>query len=347
MEIQENISLAPLTTLRLGGRARFYVDALNEGDLREALEYGRKQVLKIAVIGGGSNLIVPDDGFDGLVIRAGCGQAIHTEHEDGGYLLRADAGVGWDAFVRDTCELGLWGVECLAGIPGLTGASPVQNIGAYGQEVASTIRTVRALDRTTLEFVELSVAECGFAYRHSIFNSSARGKYVITRVDFFLAADSKPNLSYADLATLRDRDVKPLEVYSLVRLVRSAKGMLLNAKSADTDFLSVGSFFRNPVVPAEQVVRIGAKAGEGVRVPQWPLASGEVKLAAAWLVEQAGFAKGFTLGQVGISHLHALALVNRSGNASAADLFALRDAIMDGVERKFGVRLEQEPMLLA
>lgn len=346
MEIQENISLAPLTTLQLGGRARFYVDAVNEADLREALEYGRGQGLKIAVIGGGSNLIVPDEGFDGLVIRAACGQAIHTEPEDGGYLLRADAGVGWDAFVLDACRLGLAGVECLAGIPGLTGASPVQNIGAYGQEVASTIRTVRALDRMTLEFVELSAKECGFAYRHSIFNSSARERYVITRVDFFLASGAEPNLSYADLAPLRGKAATPLEVYEFVRGVRVAKGMLLEPNAEDTDFLSVGSFFRNPVVSAELVTRIGAEAGEGVKVPQWPLATGEVKLAAAWLVEQAGFAKGFTLGPVGISHRHALALVNRSGNASAADLFALRDAIVDGVERKFGVRLEQEPVVL-
>ncbi len=347
MEIQDNISLAPLTTLHIGGRARFYVDAVSEAELRNALEYGRDRGLKIAVLGGGSNLIVPDAGFDGLVIRAACGQAIQTEHEHGGYLLRVDAGVGWDALVRDTCCLGLWGMECLAGIPGLSGASPVQNIGAYGQEVASTIRTVRALDRTTLEFVELSAAECGFAYRHSIFNSSARGRYVITRVDFFLAAGIEPNLGYADLAPLRGTAVKPLEVYEFVRTVRAAKGMLLEPNAEDTDILSVGSFFRNPVVSAGLASRIAAEAGEGVRVPQWPLASGEVKLAAAWLVEQAGFPKGFTLGQVGISHRHALALVNRSGKATAADLFALRDAIVDGVERKFGVRLEQEPVVLA
>jgi len=347
VEIQENFSLAPLTTLHLGGRARFYVDAVSEADLLNAFGYGRERGLKIAVIGGGSNLIVPDEGFDGLVIRAACGQAIQTEHEDGGYLLRADAGVEWDGLVHDTCRLGLWGLECLAGIPGLTGASPVQNIGAYGQEVATTIRTVRALDRTTLEFVELSAAECGFAYRTSIFNSSAGGRYVITRVDFSLGSGAEPNLSYADLAPLRSKAVKPLEVYEFVRVVRAAKGMLLDPKAEDTDVLSVGSFFRNPIVPAELASRIAAQAGEGVRVPQWPLPSAQLKLAAAWLVEQAGFPKGFTLGQVGISKRHALALVNRSGKATAADLFALRDAIMDGVERKFGVRLEQEPVVLA
>lgn len=347
MTIEENTPLAPLTTLKIGGPARFFADATDEGELVEAVEYGRSQGLRTVVIGGGSNLVVPDAGFDGLVIRAACGQCIQTAQADGEYLLRADAGVEWDAFVENSCRLGLSGVECLAGIPGLTGASPVQNIGAYGQEVSSTIRAVRALDLTTLEFVELDAADCGFSYRHSIFNSSERGRYVITRVDFSLAVGTAPNLSYADLAPLRGKSVTPLEVYDFVREVRLRKGMLIVSHDANEDMRSVGSFFRNPVVPAEQAERVVAEAALQVgTVPRWPVADGAVKLAAAWLVEHAGFPKGFQMGQAGISTRHALALVNRTGKASAADLLSLRDAIVSGVEEKFGVRLEQEPVIL-
>ena len=348
MDIEENISLAPLTTLKIGGPARFYGHATSEAELVEAVNYGRRRGLKTAVIGGGSNLVVPDAGFDGLVIRAACGQCIQTEQVEGGTLQRADAGVEWDEFVLNACRLGLSGVECLAGIPGLTGASPVQNIGAYGQEVASTIRTVRALDLKNRQFMEFSAAECGFSYRHSIFNSSQRGRYVITRVDFFLASGVAPNLSYADLAPLRGKVVTPLEAYHFVREVRGRKGMLIDSRNPNDDMRSVGSFFRNPVVPAEQAERIAASAArDGATVPQWPAPKGEVKLAAAWLVEQAGFPKGFQMGRTAISTRHALSLVNRTGDASCSDLLGLRDAIVDGVERKFGVRLEQEPVVLA
>ena len=344
MDLQEKVSLAPLTTLRIGGHARFYVDAANEADLVEAVGYGRAHNLRTAVIGGGSNLVVPDRGFDGLVIRAAVGQTISARHTAEGYLFQVDAGVVWDALVLDACKLGAAGIECLAGIPGLTGASPVQNIGAYGQEVAATIRTVRALDLQTLQFEELGAGECGFSYRHSMFNSSERGRYVITRVDFVLREGGVPNLGYADLAPLRDKAATLLDVYGFVRGVRDRKGMLLDSKDADGPLYSAGSFFRNPVVSAEVADRIEAQVGG--KVARWPLPTGEVKLAAAALVEQAGFAKGFVLGEAGTSPRHALALVNRTGKARAADLFALRAAIVDGVERKFGVRLEQEPVTL-
>lgn len=345
MTIEENIPLAPLTTLRIGGRARFYKNATSEEELVEAVEYGRSHGLRTAIIGGGSNLVVPDTGFDGLVIRAEIGQCIDSAH--GGSLLRVDAGVEWNALVHNACQLGLTGVECLAGVPGLTGASPVQNIGAYGQEVASTIRTVRAYDLKTSGFVELGEDGCGFSYRHSIFNTSERGRYVITRVDFLLARNEAPNLNYADLAPLRGQAVTPLQVYDFVREIRRRKGMLIDPTRPDDDMRSAGSFFRNPVVSAEQADRVVSSAAPGsVSVPRWPLATGEVKLAAAWLVEQAGFHKGFQMGEMGISTRHALALVNRTGKASAADLFRLRDAIVDAVQQRFGIRLEQEPVTL-
>ena len=227
---------------------------------------------------------------------------------------------------------------------------PIQNIGAYGQEVSQTIESIRALDLSILSFVELSSADCGFAYRTSIFNSSARNRYIVTSVRFKLSPEAKPNLSYADLAPLRGTSPSALDVYYAVRAIRDRKGMLIDSDNAEPHSRSAGSFFKNPVVPASVLARIGeALSIPAASVPHWSAPSGSIKLPAAWLIEQAGFPKGFAFSSddpVAISSRHTLALVNRSGTASCADLLRLSEHIVAEVERRFHIRLEQEPILL-
>ena len=347
------MSLAPYTTLRIGGPARFFVSVRSEQNLVDALAFARDRACRVFVLGGGSNLVVPDEGFEGLVVHAAVGTEIRAVSDGQGTKLHVDAGVEWDDLVRYACERGLSGMECLAGIPGLVGGSPIQNIGAYGQEVASTIEKVRVFDRQARTFTSLSHEECGFSYRHSIFNSAQRDRYVVTQVSFFFAADARPNLSYADLRPIRDRHPSALEIYHFVRSVRDAKGMLVHPENLTSDSRSAGSFFKNPVVPEEVFERICKSLSEppstpitAKDVPHWPQRPGEVKLAAAWLIERAGFAKGYSMGAVGISSRHTLALINRSGSARAAELFELRDHLAGEVFQRFGVRLEQEPVIL-
>ena len=347
MNFEEESALAPLTTLRIGGPARYLARVRSEPELVEAIAFARERGLPWFVLGGGSNLVVPDEGYAGVVLRVEVGSEIVEERAVGGVLLHGDAGVDWDAFVLEACRRGLSGVECLAGIPGLVGGSPIQNIGAYGQEVATTIAAVRAFDLERGEFVSLTHAECGFAYRTSVFNSSARGRYIVTRVSFFFADGARPNLTYADLAGLRDGEPSALEVYAAVRAVRARKGMLIEPGKDDPDARSAGSFFKNPVVSGLLFEAIRAGLGVEARdVPHWPVEGGGVKLAAAWLIERAGFAKGFALGPVGISTKHTLALVNRTGTATCAELMELRAVVVAGVKARFGVGLEMEPMLM-
>jgi UDP-N-acetylmuramate dehydrogenase len=354
LAVQENVPLAPYTTLRLGGPARYFCEVTTEDDLLEAVLFARERRLEVFVLGGGSNLLVADTGFDGLVIHAALHHAIQMA---GGYIdsrptatpltYQVPAGMDWNAFVLQTCEGGVSGVECLAGIPGLVGGAPIQNIGAYGQEVATTVQSVRALDLETLAFVTLPRDACGFAYRRSIFNSTHRGRYIVTSVTFRFDLDAVPNLTYADLAKhFAGADVppKPLDVYHAVREIRHRKGMLL--VEGERDCRSAGSFFKNPVVPAPTLAGVAAELGlDPAAVPHWPAAGGLVKLPAAWLLERAGFTKGFALGEAGISSRHTLALINR-GRATATDIFRLRDAIQLEVKRRFHIELEQEPVQL-
>lgn len=340
--------LAPFTTFRIGGPAKYFCDAASEAELVEAVQFARQHGLKRFILGGGSNLLVGDDGFDGLVIRIVIDEPIKCTADGHFVNCTATAGTDWNAFVLHQCEQGISGVECLAGIPGSVGGTPVQNVGAYGQEVASTITAVRAFDLEAAAFVTLSHDQCGFAYRHSIFNTSGRGRYIVTAVTFRFDLDARPNLAYADLQRhFADWDANkpaptPLDVYHAVRAIRHRKGMLI--VEGEADCRSAGSFFKNPVVPPTTLDRIAADlqipAGE---IPHWPAADGKIKLPAAWLLEKAGFTKGFALGQAGISSRHTLALINR-GHATAADIIALRDRIFDEVLSRFGIRLEQEPV---
>lgn len=337
MQFLEQIPLAPYTTFRIGGPARYFAEAASESDILEAVDFACSCNLPLFVLGGGSNLLVADEGFPGLVLRI----ALRGTKQQGD-VFRVAAGEDWDGFVTDVVAQNYAGIECLAGVPGTVGGTPVQNVGAYGQEVAETIVAVRAIDLTTLETKELVPAECGFAYRRSIFNSTERGRYIVTRVDYAFTKNGTPRLSYADLNKYFAGKPDPTlaEVAASVRSIRHVKGMLI--VEGDPDCRSAGSFFKNPVVTTEHYGRIAASVGEA---PGYSVGDGLIKLPAAWLVEQAGFHKGYVLGHAGISSRHALALINR-GKAKGVDVLALRDRIVSGVEQKFRIRLEPEPVFL-
>jgi UDP-N-acetylmuramate dehydrogenase len=337
MLLREQVPLAPYTTFGIGGPARYFVEATDEASVLEAVRYARENRLPLFVLGAGSNVLVSDEGFPGVVLHV----AMMGVEQDGNYF-RVAAGENWDSFVSLAIERGYGGIECLAGIPGTVGGTPVQNVGAYGQEVSTTITAVRILDRNHLTFGELPAATCGFSYRRSIFNSTHRDRFIVTRVVYRLRPKAFPVLSYPDLKRyFHDRQDTPTlaEVAAAVREIRHQKGMLL--VEGDPDCRSAGSFFKNPVVPQAQYDEIGTRTS--LQVPCYPAPRGYVKIPAAWLVEQAGFQKGFGQGAAGISNKHTLALINR-GDATASDMVLLRDLIAAKVEQKFGVRLEPEPV---
>lgn len=349
MTICADVPLAQYTTLGVGGPARWFVDAKDEDEIRAALGFARSREVPFLLLGGGSNLLVSDTGFPGMVVRPTGLNRIELRREAGAGVLVAGAGVIWDSLVLFALQKDLAGIECLAGIPGSVGATPVQNVGAYGQDVSRSITRLWAIDMETTHPVELSNCECGFAYRRSIFNTTQFGRYVITRVEYTLAAGGAPHLQYRDVkqyfADCGNLNPTLAETASAVRQIRASKGMLLVPE--DPDSHSAGSFFKNPIVPAETVSKVAATRGcRADEVPQFPSGvEGQVKLSAAWLIELAGFHKGYAVGNVGLSSKHVLAVINRGG-ATAAEILALRDSIVSAVYAKTGVRLEQEPVLV-
>jgi UDP-N-acetylmuramate dehydrogenase len=338
MQFREQVQLAPYTTFNIGGPARCFAEATSEDEILEAVHFARAHELPLFVLGGGSNLLVADEGFPGLVLHV-ANKGIEQQAD----TFRVAAGEEWDHFVSHAVERSYAGIECLAGIPGTVGGTPVQNVGAYGQEVSEIIASVRVLDLNTLRFEELSPQACGFAYRRSIFNGTARGRYLVTQVDYALIKDGTPRIAYADLKKHFAPAAAPslAEVSAAVRSIRHQKGMLI--VPGDPDCRSAGSFFKNPVIAADHYARIAAQ--QNADVPHYPAPNGEVKLPAAWLLDQAGFHKGYTLGPAGISSRHTLALINR-GEAKAADILALRDRIIAEVEAKFEIHLDPEPVYL-
>jgi UDP-N-acetylmuramate dehydrogenase len=346
IEIRENIPLAPPTTLGVGGNARFLAKASSVAGVERAVTFASDRGLELFVLGGGSNLVVSDRGFDGLVVQI----AVEgVEESRSGDQVRFDvgAGVGWDVLVALSVARGCGGAECLSGIPGSAGGTPVQNVGAYGEEVSETIVSVLAYDLMERRVRELTKSECGFAYRSSIFNSSQRGRYVILRVTYELNPGAEPKLGYADLQKyFAGRSEKPTlaEVRAAVLEIRAAKGMVIIP--GDPDSRSAGSFFKNPVLSAEEFAQLSKTAAErGMRVPSYPALAQQSKVSAAWLVENSGFHKGYQKGAVAISSKHALAIVNRGG-ATAAEVIALRDEIQAKVELMWGVKLQTEPVFV-
>ena len=356
-----DVPLAPLTTLGLGGPAKRVVTAYDEAEVVAAVRAADQRREPVLVLGGGSNVVLADEGFAGTVVRVashglrvgapagGSGQQ-RLDGSAAPVLVEAAAGEDWDALVALCVQDSLAGIECLSGIPGLTGATPVQNAGAYGQDVSQTITSVRVYDRSVGAVVELPAAACGFGYRSSVFKGEDR--QVVLAVTFGLSVDplSAP-VRYAELAAALDVSLgerAPLgAVREAVLALRRGKGMVIDA--LDPDSRSAGSFFTNPVLSAADAETFRARAatvvGEGVRVPEHPEPDGRVKLSAAWLIEHAGFAKGHGEGPVGLSSKHTLALVHRGGGRTA-DLLAVAREVRDGVREAFGVELVAEPLLL-
>jgi UDP-N-acetylmuramate dehydrogenase len=297
------------------------------------------------VLGGGSNLVVSDNGWPGLVLKIGIkGIGVRTGNRK--TMFTVGAGEDWDMLVARTVSDNCAGIECLSGIPGTVGGTPVQNVGAYGEEVSETITSVRVVEIAALTAREMKNAECGFSYRTSIFNSSAKGRYIVTQVSYALTPGGAPRIEYADLKRHFAPGGKPSlsEVRDAVRKIRASKAMLIS--SNDPDSRSAGSFFKNPIVEMAEYDRITRlPACQESKPPQYPAADGQVKMSAAWLVERAGFAKGYSLGRVGISSKHSLAIVNRGG-ATAAEIVALKDKVQQGVLQTFGVQLHPEPVFV-
>jgi len=337
--LQENLSLSAWTTFGVGGPARYFLNAASEQDVLDGLDSAKRLRIPVFVLGGGSNLLIADRGFEGLVLRVGL-RGMTWE----GTQLRAAAGEDWDDVVAGCVHKGFGGVECLSGIPGLAGGTPVQNVGAYGQEVAGVLVGVRALDRQTESVVELSKQDCGFAYRSSIFNSTQKDRYIVLSITYQLQEHAAPYLRYPDLLRrFEGKTVPPtlLEVREAVREIRKSKGMLI--VEGDPDCRSAGSFFKNPILSDADYEGLLSRAQEAV--PRYPAGTGTVKTSAAWLIERAGFKKGFAIGRAAVSSKHTLALVNRGG-AKASDIVHLAREIRKGVENVFGVRLVPEPVFV-
>ncbi len=341
MELTNDRPLSQLTTLGVGGSARYYVRAERESDVLEALRFAEREQVPLRVLGGGSNVVVSDEAFPGLVLHmATRGFTL----EDGGdtAALVAAAGEPWDQTVARSVAENLQGLECLSGIPGLVGATPLQNVGAYGQDVSETIERVRALDRRTGVVREFSNAECRFEYRQSLFKTSEVDRYVVLSVRFRLRRGAAPKVAYAELAQrLAARAAPSLsEVRDTVLALRRAKSML--AEPGDPNRRSCGSFFLNPVLSPAEYELVVARAS-GVKVPSYPQADGRVKVAAAFLIERAGFPRGSRAGNVGQSTEHALAIVCHDG-ATAREVLEYAARIRAAVRDEFGVELVPEPV---
>lgn len=346
MLLQENVALGPLTTMGVGGPARFFVEASSAAEVQEAVQFAKSRNLSLFVLGGGSNVIVSDVGWPGLVLKVSI-LGINHRHGHGKAYFDAGAGEDWDGFVATAVQHHCAGVECLSGIPGSVGGTPVQNVGAYGQEVAETIDSLVALDLKSGEEEEFENAECRFAYRTSIFNTSERGRYVILRVTYALTHDGKPRIEYADLKkhfAATSGEPTLTQVREAVRQIRASKAMLITP--GDEDSRSAGSFFMNPVLSASEFGALKQRAAaRNLEIPSYPALEAQRKVSAAWLVEHSGFAKGYGNGRVGISRKHALAIVNRGG-ASASEIIALKNEIEHGVEEEWGIRLQPEPVFV-
>jgi UDP-N-acetylmuramate dehydrogenase len=343
---EHDVALAPYTTLRLGGPADHFFTADTDANLIAAIRDVEGHGDELLILGGGSNVVIADEGYRGTVVRiATTGVTI----QDG--LLSVAAGVSWDDAVAQAVDEGLSGIECLSGIPGLAGATPIQNVGAYGQDVSQTIVMVDAYDRATKQMVLLDNADCAFTYRHSLFKDAVHqgaGRYVVTRVHFQLtdAGGLSAPIRYKDVATALGLPVgerAPLKaVREAVLEQRRRRGMVLDP--ADHDTWSAGSFFTNPILDAAAFAQLESRCE--TPPPRYPEPDGRIKTSAAWLIEQAGFAKGYGgPGPVTLSTKHTLALTNRGG-ATTADLLRLAAEVRDGVAARFGVRLVPEPVLI-
>jgi UDP-N-acetylmuramate dehydrogenase len=351
LRIQQDIPLAPFTTLGFGGPARYFLTCDSADAVVDGLSFARREKVRLFILGGGSNLVVADGGFDGVVLRPAI-SGIAVEKTGRGILLTVGAGESWDGLVHFAAEHGYAGIECLSGIPGSVGATPIQNVGAYGQDVQETIHSVEAIERESGNRIDIDARDCGFGYRQSRFKGKDAGKYVVTSVRFLLRDDGVPSIRYPELqravaerfdpATLRSGAAALEAVRGVVLALRRNKSMVVDP--ADPHSRSAGSFFVNPVLDPQAFAKLQAAAQDVGAVPPAFPAEGGTKVPAAWLVEHAGFPRGTRRGGVGLSAHHALALVNYGG--SARELLALAGEIRDAVFARFAVRLDMEPVIL-
>jgi UDP-N-acetylmuramate dehydrogenase len=348
--LSANVPLAPLTTLGIGGPARFFAECASGETLAAGVEWARGEGVPLFVLGGGSNIVVADGGFPGLVLRVGI-RGIEISVEGNQVTVTVGAGEEWDPLVAYCAGRNFAGFECLSGIPGRVGATPIQNVGAYGQETSDTLVSVEALELATGKVVEIRAEDCEFGYRLSRFKARDRNRFIITRVTYRLVANGKPAIRYAELqrhlAENGAGDPTPDQVRKAVLAIRKRKAMVIDP--ADADSRSVGSFFVNPVVTVEEFQQINRRAikrvSNGEDIPSFPASEGRVKLSAAWLIERAGFKRGHTSGNVGTSTKHALAIINRGGGA-ASEVIELKEQIQSRVLDMFGVALTPEPVFV-
>ena len=348
--LSENVPLAPMTTLGIGGPARYFADVTTTDALIAGVEWSRRRRTPLFVFGGGSNIVFADEGFHGLVLQVSI-RGVETRFDEDGVVVTAGAGEDWESLVAQ-CVANNWsGFECLSGIPGRVGAAPIQNVGAYGQETSETLKSVEALDLAGGSLVTLSASDCEFGYRTSRFKTRDRDRFVITRVTYRLAADGKPAVRYAELQRyLADRGLETptlTDVREAVLAIRRRKAMVIDP--SDVDSRSVGSFFVNPTIAIDEFERLKRHIQEQTEgdadIVAFPLSDGRVKLSAAWLIERAGIKRGYSHGRVGTSTKHALAIVNRGGG-TAREIVELKELIAARVLDRFGIVLTPEPVFI-
>ena len=344
--ISESVDLAPHTTINLGGPARYFITCQTVDEVRAALQHANDQSLPVHILGGGSNTIFADAGFPGLIIKIALTGTTFTPEENT-VTVTAAAGEKWDTLVEQCVAKNLAGLEGLSGIPGLVGAAPMQNIGAYGQEVATTITRVTTLDRQTLAEKTFTNAECQFAYRTSRFKTTDKDRYLITSVTFTLTPNGPATTTYqqvTDELTAQGKDPAQAtlaDVRHTVLTLRRRKSMVIDP--ADPNTRSCGSFFLNPILRNTQFNELKQRSAADT-IPSFP-AGDNVKIPAAWLIEQAGFSKGERRDNIGISENHTLALVNHGG--TTAELLSFAAEITQAVEQKFGIQLQREPVTVS
>jgi UDP-N-acetylmuramate dehydrogenase len=340
MEIKESVPLSEFTTLAVGGTAEYFIAITSQSEVVEAIQFARSRSLPILVLGGGSNILVSDEGFRGVVIYNKL-RGISEESQGSRTILKVASGEVWDDLVKYAVERDLHGIECLAGIPGTVGAAPVQNIGAYGQEASETITAVKAIDLETLEISKFSNDQCNFSYRKSLFNTTGKDLYVILEVQFELQREGRPQIAYQGLIDyFKEKPFKSLEdIRKAVIEIRAEKGMVIHQDYEA--YKSAGSFYKNPTVPKSLLKTLEAEVGGSDSRWYWEQGDGAVKISAAKLIETVGFHKGDRFGEAGISPKHTLSIINL-GNAKAEDIIRLHKKITQGVKERFGIELEPE-----